>query len=125
MLILTRKRSESIIIDGLIKVTVVEVKGNQVRIGIEAPPDKKIYREEIFLQILEENRRAADTSRDIAEDMDKLSEVWADKKVDMEEEAPAGGVARPRLSSITRASVGRQEIPVFKRRKKDTDPDER
>ena len=60
MLILTRKIGESIYIgDGRIKVVVVEVKGNQVRLGIEAPPEEKIYREEIYQQILEENRTAA------------------------------------------------------------------
>lgn len=59
MLILTRKRGESIYIGGRIKVTVVDLKPNQVRIGIDAPQDERVYREEIYLQILEENQRAA------------------------------------------------------------------
>jgi len=73
MLILTRKIGESIYIgDGRIKVVVVEVKGNQVRLGIEAPPEEKIYREEIYQQILEENRTAARGDVDQAS-LDQLS----------------------------------------------------
>lgn len=59
LLILTRKPGESIYI-GDIKVTVVEVKGPQIRLGIKAPKEVRIYREEIYLQILEENRLAAE-----------------------------------------------------------------
>lgn len=59
MLILTRKRGESIWIGGRIKVTIVDLKPNQVRVGIDAPQDERVYREEIYLQILEENQRAA------------------------------------------------------------------
>lgn len=59
MLILTRKPGESLYIGDDIKVTVVEIKGNQVRVGIDASRDKRIYREEIYLQILEENKQAA------------------------------------------------------------------
>jgi carbon storage regulator len=58
MLILTRKPGESLYI-GDVKVTVVELKGHQIRIGIDAPPEIRIYREEIYLQILEENKQAA------------------------------------------------------------------
>ena len=54
MLVLTRKPQESIILglDGKIKVTVLGVKGNQVRIGIEAPKDVDVHREEIYQRIL-------------------------------------------------------------------------
>lgn len=62
MLILTRKRGESIYIGGRIKVTVVDLKPNQVRIGIDAPQEERVYREEIYIQILEENQRAASSS---------------------------------------------------------------
>jgi len=61
MLILTRKPGECIYIGDHIKVTVIEIKGNQIRIGIDAPRNFKIYREEIYLQILEENRQAAES----------------------------------------------------------------
>jgi carbon storage regulator len=75
MLILTRKPGESLYIGDNIKVTIVEIKGNQIRVGIEAPSDQRIYREEIYLQILDENKKAAqgvlsDTS------LEQLSGGW-------------------------------------------------
>ena len=48
MLVLTRKENESLIIDGDIKLTVISVKGGQVRLGIEAPKDVPIHREELL-----------------------------------------------------------------------------
>ncbi len=48
MLVLSRKNSEKIVIDGKIVVTVVKIDRNQVRIGIEAPGDVRIFREEIM-----------------------------------------------------------------------------
>ena len=59
MLILTRKSGESITIGDDVKITGVEVKGKQVRIGIDAPRSYMIHREEVYLNIQEENRRAA------------------------------------------------------------------
>ena len=59
MLILTRKPGESLFIGDEVKITVIEIKGNQIRIGISAPKDLRIYREEIYLQIIEENKEAA------------------------------------------------------------------
>ena len=51
MLVLSRKKSESIIIDNDIKVTIIEIMGNKVRLGIEAPKEKEVQREEIWLQL--------------------------------------------------------------------------
>jgi len=48
MLVLTRKIGESIAIDSNIKIRVVQIKGKQVRLGIEAPKETKIHREEVF-----------------------------------------------------------------------------
>ena len=59
MLILTRKKNESIIIDDKIKVTVLELDNNRVQLGIEAPRDIIIHREEVYRDIQEENRKAA------------------------------------------------------------------
>lgn len=67
MLALSRKVNESIIIGNDIEVTVLEIKGDQVKIGINAPKTVPIYRKEIYLQILESNKEAASTeiSKDI------------------------------------------------------------
>ena len=56
---LTRKIGETIVIDGGIKVTVMDVQGNQIRLGIVAPEEVKVYREEIIERIKAENKNAA------------------------------------------------------------------
>ena len=62
MLVLTRKLGENIRIGDNVKITVLEVRGTQVKLGIEAPPDVIVHREEIYTRIQEENRRAANAS---------------------------------------------------------------
>jgi len=62
MLILTRKLGEAVNIGGEIKVVVLEIKGNSVRIGIEAPRQVAVHRSEVFEMIQEQNRQAAATS---------------------------------------------------------------
>ncbi len=59
MLILTRKIGECITIGDQIRVYVMDVKGRQVRLGIDAPPEATVHREEVYERILEENRLAA------------------------------------------------------------------
>lgn len=59
MLVLTRKKDQSIIINDNIEVTILDVQGDQVRLGINAPKDISIHRKEVFLQISDENRKAA------------------------------------------------------------------
>jgi carbon storage regulator len=61
MLVLTRKLGESIAIDDDIKIVVVQIKGRQVRLGIDAPRHTKIHREEIYLEIQEQNKSAAES----------------------------------------------------------------
>ena len=58
MLVVTRKTDEGIIIDGNIEVVVLGVEGGKVKLGITAPSDKKIYRQEIYEAIKRENREA-------------------------------------------------------------------
>jgi len=66
MLILSRKVGESIRISDNICVTIVDVDGKTIRIGIEAPKDISIHREEVFLRIKEENQKAvADKDQDL------------------------------------------------------------
>jgi len=59
MLILTRKIGECITIGDKIRVYVVGIRGKQVRLGIEAPADAVVHREEIYQRIMDENRSAA------------------------------------------------------------------
>ena len=58
MLILTRKTEQQIKIGEDITLTIIEVKGDQVKIGISAPKDVPVYRKEVFLQIQKENQEA-------------------------------------------------------------------
>lgn len=58
MLVLTRRRGERIMIGDDIVVTVIEVSGDQVRIGIEAPRSVGVYREEVLAEVAEANRSA-------------------------------------------------------------------
>jgi carbon storage regulator len=72
MLVLTRKLGESIAIDDHIKIVVVQIKGKQVRLGIEAPKETKIHREEVYLAIQEQNKAASSTSSDDTKKVAKL-----------------------------------------------------
>ncbi len=77
MLVLTRKLGESIAIGDDIKVTIIEIKGKQVRVGIEAPQQTVVHREEIYQRIQEENRMAALIS---PVHLKKISDFWRKTK---------------------------------------------
>lgn len=62
MLVLTRRLGEGIIIGNNIRVVVVDIKGNQIKIGIKAPEHITIYREELHNKIVEQNIKASKTS---------------------------------------------------------------
>jgi carbon storage regulator len=72
MLVLTRKIGEVIAIDDNIKIVVVQIKGKQVRLGVEAPRDTKIHREEIYLAIQEQNKLAAESQPDEVKKVAKI-----------------------------------------------------
>ncbi len=59
MLILTRKLGESIIIDEDVQISVIEINKNNIKIGVNAPKELTIYREEVFLKIKEENTQSS------------------------------------------------------------------
>ena len=65
MLILARKKDESIIIDDNIEISIVEIKGDQVKIGIKAPRSVKIFRHEVYLAIQEANKAAAKSGTEL------------------------------------------------------------
>lgn len=56
MLALTRKKGEALMVNNNVEITILEVRGDQVKIGISAPKDVPIYRKEVYLQIQEENK---------------------------------------------------------------------
>lgn len=60
MLVLTRKKNETIVINDNIEITVIDIQNDQIRIGITAPKDVPIYRKEVYLEIKEENKKAAE-----------------------------------------------------------------
>ena len=62
MLALSRKKNEAIIISNNIEITILEDKGEQVKIGISAPKEVSVYRKEVYLQIQEANKAATDSS---------------------------------------------------------------
>jgi len=72
MLILTRKVGEAIAVGNDIKIRLLEIKGGQIKLGVEAPNNVPVHREEVFLRILEENRKAA---QETPSDLNSLSEL--------------------------------------------------
>ena len=66
MLVLSRQRDESIIIGDNVVITVVDVRGDKVRLGIDAPVEIPVHRREVYEAIQRENRRAAEISPDDA-----------------------------------------------------------
>ncbi len=78
MLVLTRKPGEGILVGDDITIKIIEVKGGAIRIGIDAPQEMKIYRQEVYDRIREENIGA--TNWDI-NDLDALSAAVQIKQV--------------------------------------------
>ena len=76
MLVLTRKVGESIQINDDVKITVIEVKGKNIRLGIDAPKTTKVYREEVFLKIQQENKIASSTPAEF--DPEKITDFISD-----------------------------------------------
>lgn len=64
MLVLTRKSGERLMIGDDVMITVLDVGRGQVRLGIKAPEGLRVYREEIYVKVIEENRRAAEVPND-------------------------------------------------------------
>lgn len=66
MLVLSRQRDETIIIGDNIEVTVVDIRGDKVRLGINAPKDISVHRKEVYEAIRRENRQAAQPASEAA-----------------------------------------------------------
>lgn len=80
MLVLTRKRDESIIIGDDIKITIVDVRGDQVKVGIDAPRSIPVHREEVYKEIQAENRRAAvqPGTVDLGPEVEELGKLFSE-----------------------------------------------
>ena len=70
MLALSRKKNEAIMVNNNIEITVLEIRGDQVKLGIAAPKEIPIYRKEVYVQIQQENQAATDISN-----MDELKKL--------------------------------------------------
>ena len=73
MLALSRKKDEAVIINDDIEITIIEIKGDQVKIGISAPKSVPIYRKEVYMQIQNANKEAAQSyQRVVCKKIEKL-----------------------------------------------------
>lgn len=71
MLALSRKKNEALVINNDIEITVLDIRGDQVKIGISAPKEVPVYRKEVYLQIQEANKEAMN-----ADNLDVLKELF-------------------------------------------------
>lgn len=71
MLALSRKKNEALVINNDIEITILDIRGDQVKIGISAPKEVPIYRKEVYLQIQEANKEAMS-----AENLEALKELF-------------------------------------------------
>ncbi len=62
MLALSRKKSEALVINNNVEITVLEIKGEQVKLGISAPREVPIYRKEVYVQIQDANQESVDVA---------------------------------------------------------------
>lgn len=60
MLALSRKKNEALVINNNVEITVLEIKGEQVKLGISAPREVPVYRKEVYVQIQNANKEAGD-----------------------------------------------------------------
>ncbi len=67
MLILSRKLNEKIIIGDNVELSIIEIKGDQVKLGVNAPRDVKVFRKEVFDAIQAENKAAAQSTATLPE----------------------------------------------------------
>jgi carbon storage regulator len=108
MLVLTRKISESIVIGNNIRIHIVDIRGEKVRIGIEAPKDVSVFRDEIYEEIIKQNIEAAKVSTSVLDKANiKLSTLKPDDDNDELNEAAPVEETEENLQELS-------EIPVVK-----------
>jgi carbon storage regulator len=86
MLILARRINETIVIGDDIRVSVIDIKGDQVKLGIQAPRHVKVYRQEVYEAIQEENRQAARSAaaRTAAQTLPSLTRPPSENRTEQE-----------------------------------------
>lgn len=89
MLILSRKSGESIVIDGRIKVTIIRLEGETVKVGIEAPAEVPVHRQEVYEEIQRSNQQA------ITRQKVSLPKLVAPKRPAPIDATPASASAKP------------------------------
>ncbi|MCI5584237.1 MAG: carbon storage regulator CsrA [Lachnospiraceae bacterium] len=75
MLALSRRKNEALVINNNVEITILEIKGDQVKIGIEAPKEIPVYRKEVYLQIQEANKDALANEISM-ENLDALKDLF-------------------------------------------------
>ncbi len=80
MLILARKINESIMVGDLVEISIVDIKGDQVKLGINAPRSVKVYRREVYQLIQQENLEAARAAPELLPDLGALAPKKQDDK---------------------------------------------
>ncbi|MDE6951451.1 MAG: carbon storage regulator CsrA [Lachnospiraceae bacterium] len=71
MLALSRKKNEALVVNNNIEITILDIRGDQVKIGISAPKEVPVYRKEVYMQIQEANKEAMS-----AENLDALNDLF-------------------------------------------------
>lgn len=71
MLALSRKKNEALVINNNVEITILDIKGDQVKVGITAPKEVPVYRKEVYLQIQQSNKAAFET-----ENVDALKDLF-------------------------------------------------
>ena len=77
MLILTRRPGESLHLGDTIKITILGIQGKQIKIGLDVPDDMPVYREEVYLRVLEQNRQALQSDEN---DLLAATKLWRKNK---------------------------------------------
>ena len=71
MLALSRKKGEALVVNNNVEITILDIKGDQVKVGIKAPKEVPVYRKEVYLQIQESNQSAF-----ASENIDALKDLF-------------------------------------------------
>jgi carbon storage regulator len=117
MLVLSRQKDETIMIGDDVEITVVDIRGDKVRLGIKAPPHIPVHRKEVYEAIKRENRAAAQVSPD------DLKSVAASRDPQAPRVSPAAGKAGPGNGPVVSAVENDLTDPnKGRRRSKPADP---